>query len=205
MNRLVQVSQTLRTLLSPLVVAAGFTVLSVSCSDLQVIDPLDGVSQTLLNQDSVRVDFPDDFGGEIVVAGFIYTHCPDICPAITANMSNVNRSLKKSEGVRFVGITFDPLRDTPSVLKEYMRQFNLDEERFTFLTGDTASVDSLLDALNIYAEVSYTKTTEEGRELYFINHTNRITLLDRSGRIRAEYNGSHSKPEHIVEDINKLR
>jgi len=166
---------------------------------------MEGASFTLLDQDSTLVTFPDDFEGEIVVAGFIYTNCPDICPAITANMSNVHRQLETPDDVRFVGITFDPVRDTPSVLADYMKQFKLDDERFTFLTGDTAAVDSLLNTMNIYAEVSYTKTTEDGRELYFMQHTNRISLLDREGRIRAEYSGSYSRPEQIVNDINSLR
>lgn len=190
-----------------LITISAFTLalLFNSCSKLEVVNPMEGASFTLLDQDSTLVTFPDDFEGEIVVAGFIYTNCPDICPAITANMSNVHRQLETPDDVRFVGITFDPVRDTPSVLADYMKQFKLDDERFTFLTGDTAAVDSLLNTMNIYAEVSYTKTTEDGRELYFMQHTNRISLLDREGRIRAEYSGSYSRPEQIVNDINSLR
>lgn len=179
-------------------------ILFISCSEPEVIENLNA-SFAMLDQDSTKVTFPDDFEDKIIVAGFIYTNCPDVCPAITANMSNVNRQLENTRDVHYVGITFDPKRDTPSVLKNYMTQFKLNDEKFTFLTGDTTTVDSLLNAMNIYAEVSYTKTTDEGKKLYFMNHTNRITLLDRQGRIRAEYSGSYSKPEHIVEDINKLR
>ena len=184
---------------------SALILLAACSSEPGVIKDLGNRSFLMVNQDSSAVRFPTDFKGQITVVGFIYTNCPDVCPAITANMSNVSTKLENTEDVRFVGVTFDPERDTPPVLKKYMHQFKLDEDRFTFLTGDTATVDSLLNAMNIYAEVSYTKTTDEGRELYFMNHTNRITLMDPRGRIRAEYSGSYSDPAHIVEDINRLR
>ncbi|MDZ7689806.1 MAG: SCO family protein [Balneolaceae bacterium] len=170
-----------------------------------MINDMDDRSYQLLNQDSAQVTFPDDFKGQVTVVGFIYTNCPDVCPAITANMSNVNRQLQNREDVQFLGITFDPARDRPSVLKNYMQQFELDEDQFTFVTGDTTTVDSLLSAMDITADISYTKTTDAGKELYFMKHTNRISLLDQQGRLRLEYSGSYSKPEHIIEGINKLR
>lgn len=179
--------------------------LLISCSSPEVIRDLSGSSFSLVDQDGLDVTFPDDFKGKITVVGFIYTNCPDVCPVITANMSNINKQLENRGDVQFVGVTFDPKRDTPQVLKTYIQQFKLDEQQFTFLTGDSTSVDSLLNTMDIMAKISYTETTDEGKELYFMNHTNRISLLDRQGRIRAEYSGSYSKPEHVIEDINKLR
>lgn len=177
----------------------------ISCDRPEVIKDLSDTSFSLVNQDSTSVTFPQDWEGKVLVVEFIYTNCPDVCPAITANMKNVSQQLENPSDVQFVGITFDPERDTPSVLKKYMQQFKLDEEQFTFLTGDTTTVDSLLSTLDIVAEVSSTKTTSEGEKLYFMRHTNRISLLDQQGRLRLEYSGSYSKPEHIVEGINKLR
>lgn len=176
-----------------------------SCDSPDVIKDLSEQSYPLLDQDSSRVSFPNDFQGNVTVVGFIYTNCPDVCSAITANMSNVNRQLGNKENVHFVGVTFDPKRDRPSVLNDYMQRFDLDEEQFTFVTGDTATVDSLLSAMDIVAKVSGRKKTDEGKELYFMNHTNRISLLDKQGRLRLEYSGSFSNPEQIIEGINKLR
>ncbi len=177
----------------------------LSCDSPEVIKDLSGRSFELLNQDSSRVTFPADFENQITVVGFIYTNCPDVCPAITANMNNVNQQLESNDNVHFLGVTFDPERDRPSVLKNYMQQFKLDEDQFTFVTGDTTTVDSLLSALDIRAEVSYRKKSEEGKQLYFMQHTNRISLLDPQGRLRMEFSGSFAKPEHIIEGINRLR
>lgn len=170
-----------------------------------VIHDLEGADYPLLNQDSTVVNFPSDFAGEYLVVGFIYTHCPDICPITTANMKNIRNKLKDTSNVHFVGISFDPMRDTPTVLKNYMKSFKLDENNFTMLTGDSTTVDSVLHALDIDAEISYVDTTAEGQRTYRMNHTDRISVMDTRGRVRFEYPGSRVPPEHVVEDLNKLR
>lgn len=170
------------------------------CSSEEVQDDLSDRSWKLVNQDSVAVTFPDDFEGQILVAGFIYTNCPGVCPAITANMKNISNQISDSQDIHFVGITFDPMRDRPSMLKAYMSKFDLNEQRFTFLTGDSATVYSLLERVGIR-----TSMQPDSAIGYRFSHTNQINLVDRRGRIRAEYGGSMVPPEHVVEDINKLK
>jgi protein SCO1/2 len=174
--------------------------LMTGCNSPEVLDELSERSWMLIDQDSTAVTFPDDFKGQILVAGYIFTHCQGICPAITANMKKIRGRVPEDHDVHFVGITFDPMRDTPSVLKTYMNKFDLDERRFTFLTGDSAIVYSLLERVGIRTEMQ--PDTAIG---YRFNHTNQINLIDRQGRIRAEYGGSMVPPEHIIEDINKLQ
>src|SRR5699024_9226069 len=162
-------------------------------------------SFSLVNQDSSNVEFPDDFAGDYVVAAFIYTNCPVICRITTGNMKRINKDLKNNDNVRFVEITFDPKRDTPSVLKDYMKLYKLDEAKFSMLTGRPAEVDSLLDRLNIQAAVSYRDTTKSGEVEYYLNHTDRIMVMDKKGRVRFQYPGSLVPPENVIEDLNKLR
>lgn len=177
--------------------------LLAACSGPPVINDLGGHSFELVDQDSSRVSFPGDFKGEILVVGFIYTHCPDVCPAITANMSSIHNGLEDSSGVQFVEVSFDPERDTPSVLRDYMNSFNLDHRHFTMLTGDPAEVDSLLESMRILAEK--TQPDSARKEQYLMKHTNRIAVMDRRGRVRFEYPGSAVPPENVIEDINRLR
>lgn len=186
-------------------VAFGILLLTAACNSPEVINDLSGDSFAMVNQDSTSVAFPKDFRGDILVVGFIYTHCPDVCPIITAKLSNINRELESGEGVRFAGISFDPARDTPSVLKKYMQSFNLDPEKFTMLTGDSVTVDSVLNKMDIQARISYVKSNEEGQQSYLMNHTNRILVMDQRGRVRFEYPGSVVPEKHVIEDINRLR
>ena len=63
-------------------------------NDYKVIDDMNDASFELVNQDSVRVTFPEDFRGQYVVMGFVYTNCPDICPLITQNLIKIQKDLK---------------------------------------------------------------------------------------------------------------
>lgn len=171
----------------------------------EIIDDLSGTSFELLNQDSVAVTFPDDFKDSYVVMGFIYTNCPDICPLITQNLIKIQRDLGYPEDVQFLGITFDPVRDTPSVLANYKSVFKLNEN-FNFLTGDSTTISAFMDSVRVRTQVSLSTTTPDGKELYFLNHSDKIMVLDKKSRVIIEYGGSMPQvPKLIVEDFKKLQ
>ena len=77
----------------------------------EVIEDMGDASFQLVNSDSAEVVFPDDFEGDYVVMGFIYTNCPDICSLITQNLVKIQKELNYPEDVQFVAATFDPVRD----------------------------------------------------------------------------------------------
>lgn len=182
-----------------------FLLLLAQCSSPKVVHDLSEASFTLVNQDSAAVNFPQDFKGEYVVAAFIYTHCPDVCRITTSNMKRISQKLKDAPKVNFVEITFDPKRDTPAVLRDYMTLYELEEPTFTMLTGDTSEVNALLKKLNIKTAVSYRDTTKSGKVKYYFKHTDRIIVMDKKGRVRYQYPGSLVPPKNVVEDLNKLR
>jgi protein SCO1/2 len=163
-------------------------------------------SVNLINQDSVVVKFPDGFKGNILLLSFIYTNCPDICPMTTHNMQLIQKQLKKIDitSVKFAELSFDPLRDTPYILKEFGDIRNIDYRNFTFLTGDEQIIKRILNKMNILAIPGDTSKTESGRVVYFYTHTDRITLIDKDGNIRNEYRGSKTDIQQIINDIKTL-
>jgi protein SCO1/2 len=163
-------------------------------------------SFTLLNQDSSRVNFPDRFKGKILVTGFIFTNCPDICPMTIHNMQLIQKELAKEKikNVEFAAVSFDPLRDTPEVLSKQAELREVDLSNFNFLTGNKNRIDSLLDAMNIFAFTDDTTYTVSGEPVYFFVHTDRITLVDQQGSIRKEYSGSKINIDEIISDIKYL-
>ncbi len=176
-----------------------------ACQRTVIIDDLNDASFELLTQDSVAVTFPDDFKGKYVVMGFIYTNCPDICPLVTQNMIKIQEELGNPDDVQFLGFSFDPARDTPSILANYKDAFDL-ETNFDFLTGDTTVVSALMDSLRVRSQISFTTTTEAGEELYFLNHSDKIMVMDKDSRVIIEYGGSQPMvPTLIIEDFQKIR
>lgn len=108
----------------------------------------------LVTQDGKTVRFYEDLIKDKVVAiNFIFTHCPDACPAETASMRQVQKALGDRVGkdVFFYSITVDPEHDTPAVLKEYAQKFRV-KPGWTFLTGNRADITLLRKKLGLYGE-----------------------------------------------------
>jgi len=181
-------------------------VISGCSSKPDVIHDLSNKNYTLINSDGSVVNFPGDYRGKTVVIGFIYTHCPDICPMTTHNIDLVKQELDKQgvKDVTYVDISFDPNRDTPSVLKEYADIRGINTNQFHFLTGNENTIKSLLKDCNIYAIPG--DTTIVGKDTaYFFIHTDRISVMGPDGKIRAEYKGSTANREELIKDINRIR
>ncbi|MCA0388018.1 MAG: SCO family protein [Bacteroidetes bacterium] len=176
-------------------------------SKFELDENLRGFSFKLLDQDGQTVDFPTDFENKVVVVGFVFTHCPDICPLTVNNMQLVQNELTgkgETDDVVFVAISFDPARDTVPLLKKFAALREINEKNFRFLTGDRKITDSLMSTMRIVA-VPEDSTIVDGTLSYFFTHTDRISLIDKKGFLRKEYSGSKANTSEIVVDIEKLR
>lgn len=158
------------------------------------------------NQDSVEVTFPGIIKDKVTVIGFIYTHCPDICPMTTHNMYLTQQKLKKNsiDDVLFVTVTFDPERDYPSVLKKFGEIRDINFNNWVFLWGDKNNTGSLLKRFDIVAINTDTTYFDDGELNYSVMHTDRISLVDKNGRLKKNYRGSKVNLEELYNDIIKL-
>lgn len=94
----------------------------------------------------VRTDM--DFRGKVMLVFFGFTNCPDICPVTVATLSSLMELLGDKAGqVVPVFITVDPERDTPQVMKEYLKNF---DSRIIALTGPKDDIKKVSDAYKVY-------------------------------------------------------
>ena len=180
---------------------------SLSCKDNLPLDKdLTKKSYNLINQDSVDVIFPNDIIGHITVMGFIYTHCPDICPMTTHNMYLTEKKLKDEgiENVKFVALSFDPDRDTPEVLTAFAKIRELDFNDWTLLTGNKNTINDLIKRFDVRAIKTDESINEDGKSEYSMMHTDRISLIDSNGKLRKNYKGSTLNIEELINDIKTL-
>ena len=79
----------------------------------------------LIDQHGETVNL-SQFEGKVVVMTFVYTHCPDVCPAITYQMKKLAEELGDDyeESVVFLSVTVDPARDTPERLATFSEGYN---------------------------------------------------------------------------------
>ena len=107
----------------------------------------------LVNQDGEAFRFYDDIlKGKVVAINFMYTSCEDSCPLETAKLLQVNRLLGGHVGkdVHMYSISIDPARDTPAVLKDYKKKFNIGSN-WQFLTGTQKDIDLIRKKLGMFA------------------------------------------------------
>ncbi|MFO7848149.1 MAG: SCO family protein [Balneolaceae bacterium] len=168
------------------------------------LDDYSNESFTLVDQNGDDVTFPDDFEGDPLVVGFIYTNCPDICSFITANVKKIHAADTHPEGTRFALISFDPERDTPEVLKSYADAFDMDKAPFRFLTGSSEEIDRLMQRVSVRVSVSDQRESDTGEEIYFLNHSDKILLIDRESRLVFDYGGSMTPVDYVAEDLSEL-
>ncbi|KTQ94142.1 cytochrome oxidase assembly protein [Aureimonas ureilytica] len=108
---------------------------------------------------------------------FGFTHCPDVCPTTLYELAGYQKALKaEGKDLGIVFVTVDPERDKPDTLRTYVSALSDD---VTALTGDPASVESMLKSFGIYA-----RKVPQGDD-YTMDHTASILLLDRQGQFKG--------------------
>ena len=122
----------------------------------------------------------EDMLGKVYVVEFFFTNCPTICPVMNQNLKEVEKEINNPD-FGIISITIDPKRDTPEVLKEHQEKLGIQNPNWHFLTGNRNEIYALSKKFNIY--VGENENTAEG-----LNHSGKIALVDKNGKIRSRYN-----------------
>lgn len=149
---------------------------------------------TLVNQDG-RTVTPADFQGQLMVAYFGYSFCPDICPTELGNIAGAMDLLTPQEAERVTPTFFsvDPERDTPEHIKLYVSNFH---PRMVGLTGSPEQVAEAARRFRVF----YGKVERPEMSEYLMDHSSFIYLIGEGGRVRTMLR-PQSPPEAIAEAI----
>jgi len=149
--------------------------------------------------------------GRITLLGFIYTTCtdPQGCPMAYRVFDRLKDEIRATpalkDKVQLVTLSFDPARDSPSVMKRYAGSQVEDEGglRWYFLT--TPSVQELMPLVEGFGQdVQYAVDTSSGRPIRQLSHVLKVFLIDRAGDVREIYSSTFLHPEAIIGDIQTL-
>ena len=163
-----------------------------------------------------------DLEGRVIVVAFVYTSCPDICIAISANMAWLQANLGEyEERVVFISITIDPARDTVEHLAEWTASLGYDWPHLTSENSDVlievyedwriyvveehlngSATDD--DSHNSSDEHSHNASDEDADEDYEVGHSTITFILDKQLRKRVAYTGTTWDMDGFVEDLQKL-
>ncbi len=152
---------------------------------------------SLLNQDSVYVSNAD-LENHIYISDFFFMSCPTICPRVKKQMLRLYDTYKNDALIKFVSHSIDGKRDTPSALKQYAYNLDVDTEKWMFLTGNRGDV---IDIADDYFVAAFEDSDAPGG----FDHSGKIILVDKNRHVRAFCEGTD--PDDVTEffgDVQKL-
>ena len=141
---------------------------------------------SFINQDSIIIT-RENYNGYITLVDFFFTDCPTICPMMSAQMARLQDKFLKENPelpVRFLSFSVKPETDTPQKLKDYSQKIGADLSRWNFLTGKASDIYDL--AQYGFLLTAFPSDTAQGG----IFHTDKVTLLDKTMRMRGYYDGT---------------
>ena len=133
---------------------------------------------------------------------FIYTRCPmpTFCPLMDRNFAAIQGTLTTDpalKNVHLVSISFDPIADTPPVLKKHAAKVGADPKYWTFLTGDRDEIDRFAARFG----VSITRPLNDPLD---ISHNLRTAIVDAGGALVKAYTGNEWTPEQLLAETRQV-
>jgi protein SCO1 len=140
--------------------------------------------------------------GKIWVADFIFTNCADVCPPMTANMTKLQKMVveEKLKNVEFISFSVDPTVDTPEKLTGYAKNFGLNEDNWTFLTGYSQ------EFIETYARETFKTLVKKPQEGDQVIHQTYFFLVGPDQKVKKIYDGYKEVPyDEMISDIKSLQ
>lgn len=137
-----------------------------------------------------------DFKGKIVMVFFGFTQCPDVCPTALGRAIEVRRLLgPDADKVQVILVTVDPDRDTPELLRNYLKAF---DPSFIALRGEAQSLAETAKEFKVfYQKVPTSKSS------YTMDHTAATYVFDPKGRLRLTLRHDQSAQD-VAADLKIL-
>lgn len=146
-------------------------------------DP-DGVTRTL-----------SEFKGRIVMVFFGFTQCSDVCPMALGRAIEVRQLLgSDAEKVQLIFVTVDPERDTPDLLRNYLKAY---DPSFVALRGEAQSLADTAKEFKVFYQKVPTSSS------YTMDHTAMTYVFDPKGRLRVAHRNDQSAQD-VVADLKIL-
>ncbi len=146
--------------------------------------------------------------GKVLIITYGYTQCPHVCPTIVAYLKQVESKLNE-DGYKgkyqIIFISVNPKDDTVKRLRKYKKQHYLNN--FVFLTGSKETLKKVWNDYNVYVKDKGIMTMKHGDMIMkhrMIDHTAKITIIDKNGNIREEFLGMYLPVDKIVKDVKEL-
>jgi protein SCO1/2 len=138
----------------------------------------------------------DQYRGKAILVTFIYTHCPDVCPLITANLRVAQRLLgAQAAKAQIIAVSVDSRGDTRQAIAAFLARHDM-TGHMQYLVGSTPELAKVWSAWNVGSE-------RDAKEPELVNHSGLVYGISASGKITTLY-PANFKPSDIAHDVPLL-
>jgi len=179
----------------PFASICGLLILS-SCAQAPRLQTFNTVPDfTLTAESGSPFQSATELKGKVWLADFIFTTCMGPCPRLSSQMKQVQAATQDLNDLRLVSFTVDPANDTPEALAAYAKRYSARPGRWIFLTGPA-------EALHALSMDAFMLGKVDGKQM---DHSTRLVLVDRKGRVRKYYATSEGfEIPELVRDVKAL-
>jgi protein SCO1/2 len=138
------------------------------------------------------------YHGKALLVTFLYTHCPDVCPLITANLRVAQNlmSPKTAAKTQIIAVSVDPHGDTPRTVAAFLKVHEM-TGRMQYLIGSPKELGQTWQKWGVGSE-------KDASQPEFVNHSALVYGITASGVLKTVYIGSSFKPSEIAHDAPLL-
>lgn len=136
-----------------------------------------------------------NYRGKVVLLGFGFTSCPEVCPTTLATLAQARKRLgAQGEQLQVVYVTVDPERDNVDRMKAYLRGFD------GSFVGGTGAPEQLASVRKNYGVMAERKPFGNS---YTVAHSSSVYLIDQKGVLRGMMPYGRL-PDDYVHDVRAL-
>lgn len=181
----------------PQLVAGVRSTHSASFQGNELSPPKQAPPLALRNYTGERVNI-NSYRGKAVLVTFLYTHCPDVCPLIAANLRVAQNLMGAQTAAKeqVIAVSVDPRGDTPQTVAEFLEQHGM-TGRMKYLIGTPQELGKVWQAWGVGSE-------RDAQQPDVVNHSALVYGIDASGKMRTLYIGGTWKPSEIAHDVPLL-
>lgn len=161
-------------------------------------EPYEVAPAALIDTDGRPYSLTKSTKAPVTLVFFGYTHCPDICHLVMANLAAAKLRLpaERRDDVDVVLVTTDPARDDEQALRGYLDRF---DPEFIGLTGDLATINAIGTSMAVFIAKG-TKLPSGGYEVEHNDHVLAVTPDDRVPVLWLR----DASPAEIATDLERL-
>jgi cytochrome oxidase Cu insertion factor (SCO1/SenC/PrrC family) len=146
--------------------------------------------------------------GRVTLLDFVYTHCTDACPILSATFQQVQRKLSDEkllgDRVVLISLSVDPQHDSPPVLAEYGQQFKADATGWKLLSGDWDQVYDVVTGLKVATRPPRPAVDAPAPGGTELTHSTRVILIDAQQQVRAYLEGHDATADDLVKAVKRV-